>query len=294
MSKKICIITGANAGIGKAATIQMLLQGYHVIMGCRNQKKGLAALKDVKRQSKSEDVELFLLDLSLKAATKNFAEQIKKKYPTIDVLIHNAAIFDISQKEAVITLEGYESVWMTNHINPMYLTYLLMDNLKAAKQARVITIASKGLIAHPFLKVNIDDPEFKHRHFKMDKAYYQSKLAQIMFTYYLADKLKNTNVTVNGIRVTAVKIASDRLPNISKTMKTIYKLKSKKALSPEAMAKTYVYLASFKQLAKTTGKYFDEHQQIVTSSKYSQDSDNIKAVMDLSFSYFMDEIQYNY
>lgn len=286
MNKKVCIITGANSGIGKAAAIQMAREGYHVVMACRSQSRGDEALGEVKKLSGSSDVEVMLLDLSLIKSTKSFAYEINAKFDAIDVLIHNAAIFDISQKEARFTEEGYETVWMTNHVNPVRLTYLLMDRLKASEQGRILTVSSKGLLANPFLKVDLEDPEFRKRKFSMPKAYYQSKRAQVMFTYYMAEELKDTKVTVNSIRVTAVKIDISRHPDVSGFTKWVYKQKSKQSITPEEMAETYAYLATSPEVSEVSGKYFDEKNQMVESSKYSKDKGNIEAVMDLTRKYF--------
>ncbi len=287
MNKKVCIITGANSGIGKAAAIQMAREGYHVVMACRSQSRGDKALEEVKELSGSSDVEVMLLDLSLIESTKSFAHEIIAKFDAIDVLIHNAAIFDISQKEARFTEEGYETVWMTNHVNPLQLTYLLMDRLKASEQGRILTVSSKGLLANPFLKVDLEDPEFRNRKFSMPKAYYQSKRAQVMFTYYLAEELKDTKVTVNAIRVTAVKIDISRHPDISGFTKWVYKQKSKQSITPEEMAETYTYLATSPEVCSISGKYFDEKNQMVDSSKYSKDKGNIEAVMEMTRKYFI-------
>lgn len=285
MDKKICIITGANAGIGKQAAIQMAQEGYHVILGCRSIERGENALKEIKDISKSNAVELIQLDLSLKSSTKCFADEVMKRYERVDVLIHNAAIFDIAQKKAMYTEEGYETVWMINHINPIYLTYLLLDHIKAADQGRILTISSQGLLAKPFLKVDLKDPEYREKKFNMTNAYYQSKRAQVMFTYYLANELKDTKVTVNSIRVTAVQIDVSRHPDISAFMKWAYEQKSKKSITPQQMAKTYIYLATSNDVSQISGKYYNEKNVQVSSNKYSLDEKNINAVMDLSFSY---------
>lgn len=282
---KTCFITGANAGIGKAAAIQIAEKGYRVFIGSRNQERGEKALAEIKAASKSEKVTLVLIDLSSKKSILSAIETLKSKCEALDVLIHNAAAFDISQKKPIYTAEGIESIWMTNHLGPVILTANLLPLLYKSGQGRVITIASKGLIMHPKLKVDLLDPEFKTRKFSVPKAYYQSKLAQVMFTYKLAQKQKENNVTANCIRVTSVKIDISRYPNVSPFMKWIYKLKSKSALTPEQMAKTYTYLATDPELKNITGKYFDENRKQVSSSKYSMDDNNIKDVMKLSHVY---------
>ncbi len=283
MNKKFCLITGANSGIGKAAAIQIAEKGFHVIIACRNRIRGEEALKEIKTLSKSDDVELQLMDLSSKKSIQDAVAEYK--YEHLDILIHNAADFDISRKEARLSKDGIESIWATNHIGPVLLTNLLMDKIKASRQGRIITIASKGLIMFPKLTVDLEDPEFKNKKFSVSKAYYQSKLAQLMYTYWLAEKLKETVVTVNCIRVPSVKIDMDRYPNVSKFNKYIYSLKSKSAITPEKMAKTYTTLVESLNLKTTSGRYFDEHNTPVKSSSYSMDPANIKNVMDLTMKY---------
>ena len=188
MEQKICIITGANSGIGKAAAIQTARQGYHTIIACRNPQKGEAALLEVKERAESSSVELMIVDMSLQSSIREFSEAFLSRYSHLDVLILNAAIFNVTQKERIDTSEGIESVWATNQFGPVLLTELLWGALKNDSQGRVLTIASKGLIAKPFLKVDLEDPEFRARPFSVENAYYQSKLAQIIFTLWLAEK----------------------------------------------------------------------------------------------------------
>jgi NAD(P)-dependent dehydrogenase (short-subunit alcohol dehydrogenase family) len=286
MKQKTCIITGANSGIGKEAAVQIAQKGYRVIMACRSQARGEAALKDVRRESGSDDMELLLLDMALQSSIRVFAAEFLARYEVLDVLIHNAAMFDIRQKERVLTEEGVEKVWATNHIGPVLLTDLLLPAIKRSEQGRIITISSKGLVSYPFLQIDLADPEFSGRKFSVQKAYYQSKLAQVMYSYWLADKLGGTAVTVNSIRVTNVQIdVESRYPNMPKLAQKAYALKSKFAISPAEMAETYTYLATSPAVSRTTGTYFDDPEHIVQSSKYSRDRQNIEQVMALTMGY---------
>jgi NAD(P)-dependent dehydrogenase (short-subunit alcohol dehydrogenase family) len=286
MSQKICIITGANSGIGKAAAVQLAEKGHRVIMACRNQQRGEAALREIQKITGSDTVELMIVDMSLKSSIRGFAKDFIAKYKKLDVLIHNAAVFDIRQKEIIFTEEGLEKIWATNHIGPVLLTEQLLEALKNSEQGRVITISSKGLAVYPRLKVNLEDPEFRNRKFSVRKAYYQSKLAQVMYTYWLANQMKDTPVTVNSIRVTNVRVDVDKqYPGLPKLMRKIYALKSKSAITPEQMAETYTYLATSTEVNLTTGMYFDDPKHIVTSSDYSRNPENIGKVMSLTQSF---------
>ena len=282
---KTCLITGGNSGIGKQAAIQLAQNGCTVIVGSRNQERGSKAVNDIKKKSGSDSVELLLIDLSAQASILAAAKKLKEKYEMLDVLIHNAADFDISRKTPLQSADGIETIWATNHLGPVLLTSSLMELLRKSKQGRIITIASQGLVIHPKMQVDLIDPEFKTRKFSVPKAYYQSKLAQVMYTYWLAEELKGTDITANCIRVTNVKIDINRYPNISSFMKFMYSFKSRFSISAEDMATTYTFLALDESIKSTTGKYFNEKNKIVSSSTYSKDSGNIGNVMRLTHSY---------
>lgn len=290
MNPKTCIITGANSGIGKAAVIQIAREGYRVILACRNQQRGEQALQEVRQITSSDAVELMIVDMSSQSSIRAFADTYLAKYDVLDVLIHNAAAFDTQQKEIDFTEEGMEKIWATNHIGPVMLTDLLLPALKQSGQGRVVTISSKGLMVYPRLKVNLDDPEFRDRKFSVQKAYYQSKLAQVMYTYWLADQLCDTAITANSIRVTNVRIDVDeRYPGVPAIMRKMYAIKSKFAITPEKMAETYTYLATSPEVKQTTGAYFDDPQHIVSSSSYSRDPENIEQLMALTSSFIREE-----
>ncbi|MCP4361309.1 MAG: SDR family NAD(P)-dependent oxidoreductase [Chloroflexi bacterium] len=287
MNKKICMITGSNSGIGKAAAIQIAQQGHRIIMACRSPARSEVALREVKQASGSDDIELMIVDMSLQASIHKYAAAFLAKYETLDVLIHNAAAFDIRQKKIELTAEGVEKVWATNHIGPALLTDLLLDALIRSQQGRIITVSSKGLVMYPRLQVDLEDPEFRQRKFSVQKAYYQSKLAQVMYTYWLVDQLRDTAVTANAIRVTNVKIDIDkRYPGVSKLAHKMYSLKSRFSITPEKMAETYTYLALSDEVSSTSGAYYDDPTHIVNSSKYSQDPQNIATLMETTNRYY--------
>jgi len=285
MKGKICIITGANAGIGLQAAIQIAGKGYHVILACRNETRGKDALDKIRKTVPSASLELGIVDMGLRESIIRFAKKITSHYDHLDVLIQNAAQFNIHQKKGETTSEGVETFWATNHLGPVLLTLLLRQQLEKSDDGRVLTISSKGLVAKPFLQVDLNDVEFKSRRFNVVNAYYQSKLAQMMYTNWLAEKLENTNVTANCIRVTAVKVDLSRYPDLSSFMKWVYSIKARKALSPEIMAETYTDLASSPEYRNITGKYFDEKSREINSPRYCRKRENIRAVMELTKKY---------
>jgi NAD(P)-dependent dehydrogenase (short-subunit alcohol dehydrogenase family) len=148
------------------------------------------------------------------------------------------------------------------------LTHLLLDSLKQSAPSRIITVASKGLMTYPFLDIEFDNLNGE-RKFSTQHAYYHAKLAQVMFTYDLAEQLKGTGVTVNCVRVTNVAIPDERLTHLPTWLRKIYNLKRKMAITPERQAETYIYLAADPELEKVTGRYWDENNKQVNSNKNS-------------------------
>ena len=271
MQGKVGIVTGANAGIGKRVALGMAQAGATVIMACRSAERGEAARREIAAQSGNSDVHLLQVDLSSQASIRAAVADFEARFDRLDVLINNAANFDHRLKAPVLTAEGIETVFATNHLGPFLLTTLLLPRLKASAPARVINVASKGLITYPRLSIEFDNLNGQ-RKFSMQHAYYHSKLAQVMFTYDLAERLAGSGVTANVIRVPVVRLDEGRYDHIPAWMQAVYRLKMRlAAISPEEMAETYLYLAAAPEAATLTGQYIDEHRKPVKSSGPSYD-----------------------
>jgi len=239
-----------------------------VIIACRSSERGLKALDEVRATTNNQKVEMLSVDMSSHESIKRFVEEFKQHYARLDVLIHNAANFDHTLKKPILTTDGVDTIFATNHIGVFLLTHLLLDTLKTSAPSRIITIASKGLIAYPNLDIEFDNLNGE-RKFSASHAYYHSKLAQIMFTYDLAQRLKGTGVTVNCVRVTNVAIPDERLDHLPAFLKKLYSLKRKMAITPSRQAETYVYLAADPAVQEITGAYWDENNHQVKSSRNS-------------------------
>ncbi len=266
LKDKVVIITGANSGIGKAASIQLAKLGATVVMACRSKERGIQALDEVLQKAQSSKVALMEVDLSSRASIRQFVTAFIERYDHLNVLIHNAANFDHTQKKPVLSSDGLEIVFATNHLGPFLLTYLLLDLLKASAPSRVITVASKGLISYPFLDIEFDNL-FGERKFNLQHAYYHSKQAQIMFTFDLADRLRGTGVSVHCVRVGNVAIPDERLAHLPKWMLGMYAVKRRFSMTPEKMAETYVWLAADPTGEKQTGGYWDAPGIAVKANK---------------------------
>jgi NAD(P)-dependent dehydrogenase (short-subunit alcohol dehydrogenase family) len=263
---KTIIVTGANSGIGKSAAIQLAQLGAHIVMMCRNAERGAQALADVSSASNSKHVELILVDMASQESVRNAVNEFLGRHSHLDVLIHNAANFDHRQKKPVITADGIENVFGTNHVNIFLMTELLLETLKKSVPSRIITVASKGLISYPFLNIEFDNLNGEKR-FNMQHAYYHAKQAQVMFTFDLAEHLMGTGVTVNCVRVGNVAIPDTRLDHLPAFLVKLYHAKRKFAITPEKMAETYVWLAADPALQNVTGGYWDAPNVSVKANK---------------------------
>jgi len=271
-SERVFVITGANSGIGRATTMELAKLGATVVMVCRDQGRGEAALKEIKEASGGTGaVELMLADLSSQKSIRRFVEVFRGRYDRLHVLINNAAAFlDRTLKNRTLTEEGFEVIFATNHLGPFLMTNLLLDLLKACTPSRVLNIASLGLACYPRLTIEFDNLNSRKK-YRPGRAYYHSKLAQIMFTYDLARRLNGTGVTANCIRVPGVKLDSKRLDHLARHLRFLYSIKRRFLISPQEIAKTYVYLATSSEMEKVSGKYFDQNRREVRSSKHSYD-----------------------
>lgn len=281
MSKKTIMVTGANSGIGYKTALRLAKDGHKVVMVCRSQERGETAQKNIIHETGDTEVQLILVDLSSQQSIREGVTKFLDDNSQLDVLINNAANFDITQKQVIKTQEGIETIFATNHLAPFLMTNLLLPALKASQAGHIINIASKGLIAHPFLDIEFDNLNGEKK-FSPSHAYYHSKLAQIMFTFDLAEKLKNDGIRVNCIRVPAVKLDGGRYEHIPAFLRAIYRFKMSFSLSTDEMATAYINLATSKDYEQTTGAYIDEDGKIVKASGKAYNQETWQKLWDVS------------
>jgi retinol dehydrogenase-14 len=258
---KICVVTGANSGIGFEASRQLAERGATVVMVCRNPERGEAA-----RALVGDESHLFIADMGDLDAVRALAAEIVERFEAVDALINNAAVFDLAVDEPVFTAQGHEKVWAVNHLGPFLLTHLLRDPL-AAVSGRLITISSQGLVAKPRLTLDFDNLDSRGD-FDTTKAYYRSKLAQCSFAISVRER--NLGVVSNAVRVTSVAVPDDRLPELGSFQMWAYKRKRRFAITPAEMAETYVWLALD---ASIDGEYVDHKSKSVSWPKRVRDRD---------------------
>src|SRR5437763_8003497 len=249
MHGKICMVTGANSGIGKATALALAQMGATVVMVCRDRARGEQARSEITTTSGNNAVDLLQADLSSQQSIRQLVEDFQHHYTHLHVLINNAgAAFPGRRRE---TVDGVEMTFAVNYLAPFLLTNLLLDVLTASTPARIINVSSAS---HKSGYIQMDDLQGE-KHNRSMRAYPQSKLAIVLFTYELARRLQGTGVTANcldpGFVATNIGQTGASLP-----VRLLIKLIGSFGTSPEKGAKTSIYLASSPEVEGVTAKYF--------------------------------------
>jgi len=298
---KVCIVTGANTGIGKETALAIAALGAHVVLACRSVEKADAAIAEIQtvlkamdknrakgrsrimfgvdRIDKAEDasMESMSLNLSDLASVRSFAQAFKAKHKRLDILILNAGVVTTEKKTSA---QGHELMFATNHLGHFFLTKLLMDTLVASSPARVVVVSSD---AHKFtgplnedLKLVSNPPEFSLTN---AMTYYGvSKLCNLLFTVHLAKLLKeqNSDITVNAVHPGAVntELGRDTPWYLMWVVKPISRLFFR---TPQQGARTSVYCAVSSGVATVSGKYFSNERE-AQPRPYALDEDAAAAL----------------
>jgi NAD(P)-dependent dehydrogenase (short-subunit alcohol dehydrogenase family) len=257
---KICLITGATSGIGKAAALKLAELGASLILIGRNPDRGKIICDQIKKETNNKEIKFYKLDLSLMKEVSESAKKIKSDYEHIDILINNAGARFLDH---VVSKEGIEQTLAVNHLSHFLLTNLLINKLKKSASARIINISSGVHFSGDGIIENITNPNG----YDGRKQYANSKLANVFFTYELADRLKNVNITVNAIDPGGVATNFARNNGLITWLKhRIYYLMKGTLLTPEQGSETIIYLATSPDVERMTGRYFKDKKEIKSSS----------------------------
>ena len=249
MQGKTVLITGANQGIGKASALELARRGAKVVLVSRNEAKGKAALEEVRAAAKGEAPLLLVADLASLADVRRLAADFRKQHDKLDVLLNNAGLIVPTRQT---TADGFEETFAVNHLAPFVLTGELVDLLKKTPGSRIVNVSSE---AHRRGTIYWDDIELREGYGSF-KAYSQSKLANVLFTYELSRRLVGTGVTANCLHPGVV--GSGFGQTYKGAFSILVRLGKPFLLSNEAGARTSIYLASSPDVAGVTGKYFDK------------------------------------
>ncbi len=248
MANKIFLVSGATDGIGRITALKLAQQGGHVILVGRDAAKGARVLDDIKSASGNTDIEFELADLSSQSDIRALAERLNDRLAHLDVLVNNVGAW--FQRRS-LSVDGIEMTFALNHLGYFLLTGLLLDKLKALPAARIVNVSS---MAHTGKQVDLDDPqgEFGYSGWR---AYQASKLANILFTYNLAEKLAGGSVSVNCLHPGFV--ASKFGHNNGGWLKWLMVVAQQiMAINEEKGARTSIHLASAPEVEGVSGKYF--------------------------------------
>jgi NAD(P)-dependent dehydrogenase (short-subunit alcohol dehydrogenase family) len=246
MQGKICLITGSTSGMGKETALALAQMGATVVLVSRDRDRGEATKAEIIAKSGNQAVDLLIADLSSQTSIRQLAEDFKAKYQRLHVLVNNAgAVYT----KRTLTVDGVETTFAVNHLAYFLLTNLLLDVLKASA-ARIVNVSSE---AQSGGTINFDDLQGAKRYGGF-RAYSQSKLANVLFTYELARRLQGTGVTANCLHPGSV--ASGFGKNNGWLFSLVFSLLRPFFLSAEAGAQTSIYLASAPEVAGVSGQYF--------------------------------------
>lgn len=240
------LITGANTGIGFASAEQLVKQGQHVILACRNPQKAQDAQNKLRSLNQGQ-VDLISLDLNSLELTRKAADEIADRYGSLDVLINNAGLF---AKTKQLTADGFEQQFGVNYLGHFLLTQKLLPILQKAPKARIVHLAS---IAH--WAGSIKPNKFRAEGFYNPLFYYgQSKLANLLFSNALAEQMANSTITNNALHPGGV--ASDIYRDLPKPVYEVMKL----GLVPTSVpAKLITQMATGDEWSKRNGEYVSAH-----------------------------------
>jgi NAD(P)-dependent dehydrogenase (short-subunit alcohol dehydrogenase family) len=263
MAGRTVLVTGGSGGIGRATALGLARLGARVGIVGRGKARTPAAAVEIARDSGNPAVDAFAADMSRQSEVRRLADAVLAAYPRLDVLVNNVGGFWASRR---VTADGLEQTFAVNHLAGFLLTDLLLDRLKASAPARIVTVSSQ---AQGMGRLDFDDLQGERR-YSGKRAYNQSKLANVMFTYELARRLEGTGVTATALHPGLVNtaFAADELSAVWKMMIPVVRPFMK---TPAQGAATSIYLASAPDVEGATGKYYVKGKP-TASAKASYDT----------------------
>lgn len=265
MNDKICLITGANTGIGLATAKALCRKGARVIVSSRDRKKAMATMETIREELPKADLDLAVADLSSQREILEMATFLKGRYSKLDVLINNAGGWFST---FALTDDGIERQWAINHLAPFLLTQQLLPLLMEAEDPRIITVSSDS---HFHGKIHFEDVNLGKNYHGL-RAYAQSKLANVLFTREFERRKPNPKLSSYAVQPGLVR-TDIGLKHTLSLHGLAWKIRRLAGKSPEKGAETSVYLASSDEVKGVSGKYWDKCKEKDPSKKASSVED---------------------
>lgn len=273
MEEKICLLTGANSGIGFETARELSHKGFRLIMLCRSEEKANNAKDEILKSNPAAKIDLAIADLASQKQVRKVAKEIVASYPKMDVLINNAGSWF---SEFGLTEDGIERQWAINHLAPFLLTQLLLPVLLEAEDPRIINLSSDS---HFHGKIHFEDVNLKQKYHGL-RAYAQSKLANVLFTHEFEVRKTEKKLTINAVQPGLVK-TDIGLKHTFSFHGFMWKIRRLGGKSPKRGAETSIFLASSDQVKGISGKYWD-NCNIKSTSSSADSSLNAAKLWDLS------------
>lgn len=248
LANKVFVITGANSGIGYETALGIAKTGAQVLIVGRSKEKCQEAQNKIIAETQNQQVNVLLADFSVQQSIRQFAEDFKRKYDRLDVLVNNAGAMFTTRKT---TPDGHEQTFGLNHLGYFLTTHYLLDVIKNTPHARIVNVASE---AHRIGQLNFDDLMYQKNSYSQWRAYGTSKLANILFTQHLAQLLNGQNVTTNSLHPGVVRT---NFGNEHPIVRFAYQNLPFVGITPKQGAKTSLFLSLEPLPAAHNGLYFD-------------------------------------
>lgn len=237
--------------------------GADLVIVCRDREKGKVAQKEIMAESRNNNIELMLADMSSQDSIRRLASDFQKTHDKLQLLINNAGVY---LTKRVTTPDGLEATLATNLLGPFLLTNLLLGVLKAGAPSRIVNVSSD---AHNGIRMNFDDLQSEKK-FSGWQAYGQSKLGMILNTHELSKRLAGTGVTVNSVHPGAVRTHFAK--NNGGLVALGFRIIGVFLISPSTSANRVLYVATSPDLTNVSGKYFSKMHEEKSSRESYDDS----------------------
>jgi retinol dehydrogenase 14 len=238
MTDKTFFITGSSDGIGRATAVGLAKTGATILLHARNSEKGQLLINSLRQQFPKAEFDVFYGDFSILNEVKSLAESVQAKYPRIDVLINNAGVFS---EKRLLTTDGFELTFQVNYLSPFLLTTLLLPALRNSDDGRIVNVSS---MTHQSARLDLSNLQGE-KQYQGYQAYSCSKLANILFTMKLSEKLERENISVNALH-----------PGVINTKLLKAAMGSSGGSSNDQGAETSIFLATSPTVRNISGKYF--------------------------------------